>query len=122
MQNDGRIESFLNLLDLLKVTEEQNARLITKITADELSAAITRLKPHRAPGSDGFNSAWYCFLKEALSPKLLNTFNWVIEKGKIPPSWREAVILVIPKEGNDKSECASYRPVSILNQDYKFVH
>ncbi len=27
--------------------------------------------------------------------------------------------MVILKEGKDKSECASYRPVSILNQDYK---
>lgn len=43
----------------------------------------------------------------------------VLKKTRMPPSWNDAVILVIPKEGKDKSECGSYRPISELNVDYK---
>lgn len=34
-------------------------------------------------------------------------------------SWRQAVISVIPKPGKDRTECGSYRPISVLNIDYR---
>ena len=58
-------------------------------------------------------------MQDQLIPKLSKTFNWVLENKNIPPSWREAMISIIPKEGKDKLECGNYRPVSLLNNDYK---
>lgn len=46
-------------------------------------------------------------------------FNYVLEGGEIPKSWNQALISVIPKPGKDVSECSSYRPVSVLNIDYR---
>lgn len=57
-------------------------------------------------------------MKDLLNPLIKDTCNNVIKIG-ITPSWRDAVIPLIPKEGKDKTECGSYQPVSVLNQDYK---
>lgn len=54
-----------------------------------------------------------------MSPVLSRTFNWVLNGGQIPPSWRETMITVIPKEGKGKLDCSNYRPISLLNQHYK---
>ncbi len=54
-----------------------------------------------------------------LIPILLQAFNYVLHGEDLPPSWREYVISVIPKEGKNKQDCTAYRPISVLNMDYK---
>lgn len=48
-----------------------------------------------------------------------DTYSHVVRTGITPPSFRDAVISLTPKEGKDKTECGSYWPVSVLHQDYK---
>lgn len=45
--------------------------------------------------------------------------NYILKEGSPTPSWKEAFISVITKEGKDKRECTGYRPISVLNTDYK---
>lgn len=68
---------------------------------------------------DGFTSEWYKEMQDQLIPTLVRAFNCVLKEKIIPPSWRDAIISVIPKEGKDKLDCGNYRPVSVLNIDYK---
>lgn len=44
-----------------------------------------------------------------------------IWKGEIPPSWRHASISLLLKKDKNPLDCSSYRPISVLNVDYKIM-
>jgi len=117
--NDSQIDDFLNSLNLPQITEEQNNSLVSEITAEEINSAISKLKNNKSPSADGYISEWYKTFRKTLIPLLHKTFNWILKGGAIPDSWREAIISVIAKEGKDKTNCSNYRPISVLNIDYR---
>lgn len=50
---------------------------------------------------------------------LINCFNHVLQGREAPRSWKQAIISVIPKSGKDSKDYGSYRPISVLNIDYR---
>ena len=116
---DDQMHTLLNSLNLPTLTAGQNRSLKASISQEEILSAIARLKANKSPGTDGFTSEWYKALKEVLTPFLQKTFNWVLTKNEIPISWNEAFISVIPKGDKDRMDCGNYRPISVLNLDYK---
>ena len=52
---------------------------------------------------------------------MLEMFNEALAKGTLPPSFYEATISLIHKPGKDPLEPGSYRPISLLNTDYKIL-
>ena len=56
-----------------------------------------------------------------LQDDLLNSYNEAFHKGKLSVSQRRGIISLIPKEDNDLSELTSWRPITLLNVDYKIL-
>lgn len=89
------------------------------ISIDEVQDTIKALKLSKAPGPDGFGSEYYKMLSPSLGPHLKSLFNNIISAGSIPDGFNEALITVLPKPGKDHLLVESYRPISLLNVDFK---
>lgn len=113
------IKNFLESLDLPSVGLEQNKLITQEITKAEIDNAISRLKTNKVPGGDGFLAKWSKLFRDLLTPMLLKCLNYVLKGRETPVSWNQAIISVIPKVGKERTECSSYRVISVLNIDYR---
>lgn len=56
-----------------------------------------------------------------LLPELLATIMDAKDKGSLPPSMYEAVVIVLLKKGKDPSQPESYRRISLLTAHVKLL-
>uniref|UniRef100_A0A803U0T4 Reverse transcriptase domain-containing protein n=1 Tax=Anolis carolinensis TaxID=28377 RepID=A0A803U0T4_ANOCA len=104
-------------IKLSKLTDQPRESLNNTITTFEIDNAINKLKSNKAPGPDGFTAIFHKTFKEELGP--LEVMNQALTNKQIPESWKEANIILIHKEHSDPTEIRNYRPISLLNIDYK---
>uniref|UniRef100_A0A670J1I6 Reverse transcriptase domain-containing protein n=1 Tax=Podarcis muralis TaxID=64176 RepID=A0A670J1I6_PODMU len=58
-------------------------------------------------------------MKSILVNPLKEVMNKILREGEIPETWKEAYITFIPKQDSDLTQVKNYRPISLLNIDYK---
>ena len=119
MDNLGEIEKLLETQNLLKLNEEKAESLYRTITAGEIEAVIKKLPAHKSPGLEGFTEKFYKTFKEELTSILHRLFQNVQEDRRLPNSFYEACIILIPKPDTDTTKKENYRPLSLMNIDAK---
>ncbi|GFO13711.1 RNA-directed DNA polymerase from mobile element jockey [Plakobranchus ocellatus] len=66
-------------------------------------------------GPDGVCYQFLRHLPESCLHTLLKLFSNIWTTGDIPPSWREASVVPIPKPGKDPSDPSNYRPIALTS-------
>ena len=84
-------------------------------------ALIKLMQSGKAPGPDGYPIEFFKKFADKLIPLLLDMFNDSLDRGALPQTLTEASITLLLKPGKEDSDCSSYRPISLLNADYKIL-
>lgn len=86
----------------------------------ELQRALNRTGKS-APGKDKVCYSMLKHLSIENQEKLLMLYNRVWEEGRLPKSWKEAVIIPIRKPGKDPSKPGNYRPIALTSHICKLM-
>ncbi len=88
------------------------------LTLEECFAALSGMARGKTPGSDGFPMEFYLRFWSSLGADLVRVLNVAYEAGQLSTSQRRGLIIVLYKK-NDRLETKNWRPISLLNVDYK---
>ncbi|KAM8930700.1 LOW QUALITY PROTEIN: myomegalin-like [Pelodytes ibericus] len=102
-----------------KISQEVQEIVNRPFEIAEVLKSIKRLKSGKAPGPDGFDATFYKIFADTLAPHLTETFIEFNQQGKIPEEILRCNITPILKPGKDPENVLNYRPISLLNTDYK---
>ena len=109
------MDTFLEKYNLPKRNEEVAESLNRPITADETEAVIKKLLI-----PDAFTGEFYKTFKGELNPILHRLFKKIQTDGRLPNSFSEASIILIPKPDKDTMKKENFRPILLMNIDAKF--
>ena len=80
------------------------------------------MKLNKTPGPDGLTTESYqYFFFQDLGPILLKMIQEAHKKQTLPDSLSLSYIALLPEDNPDKTQMENYRPISLLNVDYKII-
>ena len=98
------------------IQQEHSERLMTE---NDLLKSLKAFKNGKTPGTDGLNAEFYKFFWHDIKQFLLASINYSLEYGTLSIAQRRAIISLLPKGDKDRLYLKNWRPISLLNVNYK---
>ena len=118
---NGSFESFVEGIEIPQLNTEERDSLEHDFTYEELKEVVSSFSDNKTPGEDGFTKEFYESFYDLIWRDLLNSYEAAFQNGSLSISQRRGFITLIPKADGDLKELANWRPISLLNVDYKIL-
>lgn len=115
------IESFTKTPDLPKLSTEQSQQLDQVFTEKEIHNSLKQLKNNKTPGSDGISVEFLKFFWVYIKDPLLDSINYAFHKKELSTEQKRGIISLIPKKDKCRFFLKNWRPITLLNSDYKII-
>ena len=101
-------------------TQQNDSPDFFTIPIDETEESLRKQNKKGSPGSDGLTPAFYLWAWSIIGEDLNEMLNNCYMCGSMSESMKTALVTLIPKKGDIKL-LKNWRPVSLLNVDYKIL-
>ena len=88
---------------------------------NECVEALKKFNKNKSPGTDGLTAEFYLRFWNELGKVMVDSFNYAFTTGLLSISQRQGIIRLIPKKDKNLLHLKNWRPVSLLNVDYKIA-
>lgn len=119
-KTEHEIELYLEKLAIPKLNENDRNQCEGVLTLDECHSVLKQFKNNKAPGNDGIPVDFYKKFWPLFGKLMVESFNDSYKTGQLTTSQRQAVISLLDK-GKDRTLLKNWRPISLLNADYKIA-
>ena len=119
------IESYLAASNLESIDNNLSDEINKDISTEELEAVVKSLSNNKSPGWDGLTNEFYKKFWQKLKHVFSEVLSEAVRMKTLPPSLRIGVITLLPKPKTPQelNYISNWRPITLLNTDYKiFAH
>ena len=109
MDNLDEMDKFLEKYNFPKLNQEEIEDLNRVITSKEIEAVIRNIPANKIPGPDSFTGEFHQKFREEVRPILLKFFWKIAEERKLPNSFYETTITLIPTPDKDATHTHTHK-------------
>ena len=112
---------FFSLENDTVLTEDEQKTCEGYLTEKECLEALRSMEPNKTPGSDGLPAEFHKVFWKEISTTLIRALNYSYESGQLSITQRRGIIKLIPKKDAEPYFIKNWRPLTLLNCDYKIA-
>ena len=104
-----------------KLTSNEKNSIEGPVTEYECASALKAMKNNKSPVSDGITTEFYKKFWSEIKSYYVKSLNYSFEIGDMTVMQKQGLISLLPKKNNDLGNLNNWRPLTLLNTDYKKV-
>ena len=117
----SQINNFLDKVQLPKLNITEINECDDELSEKELYISLMSMQNNKSPGNDAITKEFFVTFWEDIKDIFLNSCRTAKLKKELRTSQRQALIKLIEKKDKDKRFIKNWRPISLLNVDYKII-
>ena len=113
-------QKLLSELEKWGVEERTSSEIGQDITTDEIEKISATVPIGKSPGPDRLPNILYRAFAKPLAPILAAVYNKARASGAMPKGFNDGIVTILYKKGV-RTDVRNYRPITLLNNDYKIL-
>ena len=118
---DKFCKEYVSKINTPKLSDMDKKICESPLTIDEIAKALNELENDKSPGCDGFTTNFLKFFWTHLKLLIFDSFRYSFENNLLSDEQRRGILTLTPKPNKDLRYLNNWRPLTILNTDYKIL-